>query len=496
MPKTRTYSRHINVAIVPILDAKHRDRGSRPRSGDVGSHFFMTPQHKERFDELGVAEKLLAILAKQQLIKPTPIQEQCIPEALEGKDIVGIAQTGTGKTLAFGLPIIQRLARHPGQALILLPTRELALQVDEVLQKIGRPLGLKTAVLIGGTPQYHQTQALRRNPHIVVATPGRLIDHLEQKTYSLSRVKIIVLDEADRMLDIGFMPAIKRILGLAPTDRQTMMFSATIPPAIAQIAARYMKMPIRIEVAPSGTPADNIEQEIFVVTKDAKMRLLDKVLTENTGRILLFSRTKHGAKKIAAGIRAMGHEAVEIHSNRSLGQRRAAMDGFKSGKYRVLVATDIAARGIDVSNIELVINFDLPDNLEDYVHRIGRTGRAGNFGKAISFATPDQRADVRQIERLIKKTIPILALPTLPPPRADARRPDFRQNAPARPEARFDDRRPRQNPYQKNDSSTPRTGESSFENRGPRSNYGNERRPYVKSRGNNRRTRPGMRRHR
>ena len=459
----------------------------------------MTPQHKERFDELGVAEKLLAILAKQQLIKPTPIQEQCIPHALEGKDIVGIAQTGTGKTLAFGLPLIQRLARHPGQALILLPTRELALQVDEVLQKIGRPLGLKTAVLIGGTPQYAQAQALRRNPHVVVATPGRLIDHLEQKNYSLSRVKIIVLDEADRMLDIGFMPAIKRILGLAPVDRQTMMFSATMPPAIAQIAARYMKMPIRIEVAPSGTPAENIEQEVFIIAKDAKMRLLDKVLTENTGSILLFSRTKHGAKKIAANIRAMGHEAVEIHSNRSLGQRRAAMDGFKSGKYRILVATDIAARGIDVQNIELIINFDLPDNLEDYVHRIGRTGRAGNFGKAISFATPDQRSDVKQIERLIRKTIPVLALPTLPPQRAPKFPPrdatDFARHAAARPEARFGDRRPRQNSYQKNNFSRP-AGESAFKKREPRGNYGTERPSYVKSRGNNRRTRPGMRRSR
>lgn len=467
----------------------------------------MTPQHKERFDELGLAEKLLAILAKNALTKPTPIQEQCIPQALEGKDIVGIAQTGTGKTLAFGLPIIQRLARHPGQALILLPTRELALQVDEVLQKIGRPLGLKTTVLIGGTPYYHQAQSLRRNPHIVVATPGRLIDHLEQKNYSLNRVKIIVLDEADRMLDIGFMPAIKRILGLAPVDRQTMMFSATMPQAIAQIVGHYMKMPIRIEVAPAGTPAANVEQEVFIVAKDSKMRLLDKILTENSGSILLFSRTKHGARKIAAGIRAMGHEAIEIHSNRSLGQRRAAMDGFKSGKYRVLVATDIAARGIDVSNIELVINFDLPDNLEDYVHRIGRTGRAGNFGKAVSFATPDQRSDVRQIERLIKKTIPVLALPALPPPRAHqlptkpaadfsprrefTRHPNFGGSAPTRTSARFGGHGRHQNNF-----SAPRTDESYAEKRETRGNFDRGPHGYVKSHGNNRRTRPGMRRFR
>ncbi len=366
-----------------------------------------------RFDNLGLAEKLLGVLSQNNFVTPTPIQHQCIPQALDGKDIVGIAQTGTGKTLAFGLPMIQLLSRNKGMGLVLLPTRELALQVDEVLQKIGRQFGLRTAVLIGGSSMQHQVQSLRRSPHIIVATPGRTIDHLQQRSLSLENLKIVVLDEADRMLDIGFMPQIVEILKKAPTDRQTMMFSATMPSAVAGLTARYMKMPIRIEVAPAGTPAANVEQEIFITPKELKMALLDKVLADNPGIVLIFSRTKYGAKRIAGNIRGLGHTAVELHSDRTQAQRRDAMTGFKSGKYRILVATDIAARGIDVENISLVVNYDLPENSDDYVHRIGRTARAGNSGKAVSFATPDQWGDIRQIEKLIKKTIPILALPVL-----------------------------------------------------------------------------------
>jgi len=372
-----------------------------------------------RFSDLGIAPNLLSILEHQRLTKPTPIQHQCIPQALEGKDIVGIAQTGTGKTLAFSLPMIQRLMAFKGQGLILLPTRELALQVDEVLQKIGRNIGLKTAVIIGGASSYQQIQLLRRNPHIIVSTPGRLIDHLKQRNFSLDQVKIIVLDEADRMLDIGFMPAIKQILAAAPRERQTLMFSATMPSEIAEIAGRFMKIPLRIEVAPSGTAAKNVEQELYIIAKDAKIQLLDKILSDTNGTVLVFSRTKFGAKKITANVRAMGHTAAEIHSNKSLAQRKMALEGFKSGRFRVLVATDIASRGIDVNDISLVINYDLPDNIGDYVHRIGRTGRAEKFGKAISFAAPDERGDIRQIERLIKKTIPVLSLPVLPPRRTN-----------------------------------------------------------------------------
>jgi ATP-dependent RNA helicase RhlE len=381
----------------------------------------MTPKTSTavRFSDLGLSKKILSILERQNFSVPTPIQHKCIPLALEGRDIVGIAQTGTGKTLAFGLPMIERLAKNRGQALILMPTRELALQVDEVLQKIGRPLGLKTAVVIGGASSHQQLQMLRRNPHVVVSTPGRLIDHLQQKNYSLRNVKIIILDEADRMLDIGFAPQLKRILSVAPTERQTMLFSATMPGAIAEIAAGHMKMPLRIEVAPSGTPPENIEQHIFIVNKEQKMQLLDKLLTDNFGTALIFARTKFGAKKITANLGALRYNAAEIHSNRSLAQRKAALGGFKSGEYRILVATDIAARGIDVSDIAMVINFDLPDNPEDYVHRIGRTGRAGNSGQAISFATPAERMDIRQIERLIRRAIPVLGLPVLPPRRVN-----------------------------------------------------------------------------
>lgn len=366
------------------------------------------------FKNLGIAPKLLAILEQQKFVKPTPIQHQCIPLALQRKDVVGIAQTGTGKTLAFGLPMIQLLAQNKGQGLILLPTRELALQVEAVLQKTGRSLGLRTVVLIGGESIKNQIQKLTRKPHIIVATPGRLIDHLQQKYVNLQNVKIIVLDEADRMLDIGFMPQIKEILKQAPSERQTLMFSATMPGAITELAKKHMKAPLRIEVAPSGTPAENVEHEIFIIGKEYKMPLLEKILSENQGTVLIFSRTKYGAKKITAVLRATGHSAAEIHSNRSLAQRRASLDGFKSGKYRILVATDIAARGIDVTNISIVLNYDLPDNPEDYVHRIGRTGRAGLSGKAISFATPSERYDIKQIERLIKKTIPITGTPKLP----------------------------------------------------------------------------------
>ncbi len=379
----------------------------------------MTQVQKEApsFNQLGIIPNILSVLAVRKFVVPTPIQHQCIPAAIEGKDVVGIAQTGTGKTLAFGIPMIQRLVAEHGQGLVLLPTRELALQVDEVLKKICNPLGMRTGVVIGGANMGQQVRMLRDRPHIVVATPGRLIDHIMGKTYNLNNIRMIVLDEADRMLDIGFMPQIRQILAGAPTNRQTMMFSATMPSSIAELASKYMKLPLRIEVAPSGTPAKNVEQEVYIVNKESRAQLLEKLLVDNQGSVLVFSRTKFGAKRITANLNNIGFKAVEIHSNRSLAQRKNAMEGFKSGKYRILVATDIAARGIDVVGISLVINFDLPDNLDDYVHRIGRTGRAGMFGKAISFAAPNERGNIKQIERLIRKTLPILGLPVLPPRR-------------------------------------------------------------------------------
>ncbi len=367
------------------------------------------------FDGLGIAPALLDILQRSKFTTPTPIQKQAIPLALEGKDVVGIAETGTGKTLAFTIPIIQRLQQTRGRALIVLPTRELTLQVEETVEKFARAFNMRTVVLMGGLSMYNQIQKLRQNPRIIVATPGRLLDHMEQRNVNLKDVEIIVLDEADRMFDMGFMPAIKRIFEALPphTHRQTLLFSATMPPEIMQLAARFMAMPVRVEVVQPGTAAKTVTQEIIFVRKEDKTKLLEKVLGEVKGSVLVFSRTKHGARRITSTLIKSGHSASEIHSDRSLGQRRAALEGFKNGKYRILVATDIAARGIDVKGIELVINFDLPDAAEDYVHRIGRTGRAGREGHATSFATPDQKSDVRAIERLIRMPLPVKQIPDL-----------------------------------------------------------------------------------
>ncbi len=370
------------------------------------------------FYGLGIAPKLLDVIHRAKYTHPTPIQEKSIPIAVEGKDVIGIAQTGTGKTLAFGIPMIQRLAQTKGRGLIILPTRELAIQVQESMDMLGHGIGLRTALLIGGASMGMQLQNLRKKPHILIVTPGRLIDHIEQRSVNLSDVHVLVLDEADRMLDMGFAPQINRILKLVPKERQTMLFSATMPPEIVKIATSYMQLPIRVEIARAGTASANIEQELVVLRREDKIRMLDKLLADNRGPILVFSRTKHGATKISRAVNQMGHRSAEIHSNRSLSQRREALDGFKAGKYKVLVATDIAARGIDVKGIELVINFDLPDNSEDYVHRIGRTGRAGHLGRAISFATPDQSRDVRDIERLMRITLKRASVSDLPPARA------------------------------------------------------------------------------
>ncbi|MEN9342161.1 MAG: hypothetical protein RIQ54_417, partial [Candidatus Parcubacteria bacterium] len=369
-------------------------------------------QTDKGFHGLGIAPALLTTLQKIGFSHPTPIQEQSIPVAIEGKDIMGIAQTGTGKTLAFGIPLIQQLLQNEsGAGAIVVPTRELALQVNESLAKIAMPLGIRTAVLIGGEPIYRQIRQLERNPHIIIGTPGRIIDHLEQKTMSLWGVSILVLDEADRMLDMGFAPQLKKIMESVPPQRQTMLFSATMPEEIVGIAKTYLKMPVRVEIARPGSTADHVTQELFFVSQDHKLTLLETLLQKYRGSVLVFSRLKFGAKKIAAHLRAVGHTAAEIHANRSLAQRREALDGFKRGRYRILVATDIAARGIDVSNIELVLNYDLPDNPEDYVHRIGRTGRAGGSGHAISFARPNEKGDVKTIERLIRATLPVSKLP-------------------------------------------------------------------------------------
>ncbi len=370
------------------------------------------------FSNLGIAPSILEILRKLNLAQPTPIQRQAILPGIEKKDVVGIAQTGTGKTLAFGIPLVQHALQGAKMALVVVPTRELAIQVCESINSIGMKLGIKTATVIGGEDMYRQVRSLHAHPQIVIGTPGRIIDHLERKNVSFADLSAIVLDEADRMLDMGFAPQIQKIFAAVPGERQTMLFSATMPERIVEITKRYMRLPVRVEIAPSGTTAEKISQELFFVEKNDKTRLLEKVLADYHGSVLVFSRTKFGAKKIARSVRNLGIPATELHSNRTLNQRKNSLEGFKNGTYRVLIATDIAARGIDVKGIELVVNYDLPQSPEDYVHRIGRTGRMGGAGHAISFATPDQRRDVREIEKLVRAAIPLSKLPELPPARA------------------------------------------------------------------------------
>ncbi len=363
------------------------------------------------FHNLGLDAPILKVLDRLQFHIPTPIQVQAIPDGLNGEDIIGVAQTGTGKTLAFSLPIIQRLIRHGGGGLILLPTRELALQVEEMMQKVANSFGLRTAMIIGGAPMKRQIRDLRNNPHVIIGTPGRIINHIEERTIRLNDVSILVLDEADRMLDMGFAPQIKKILRVVPKDRQTMLFSATMPSAIVKMSAEHMKQPIHVEVARQGSTAEQVDQEIYIVSRNQKKALLEMLLKQYNGTVLVFSRTKYGAKKICRDVNRMGHMAAEIHANRSLSQRRQALEGFKNGKYRVLVATDIAARGIDVKDIALVVNYDVPEYAEDYVHRIGRTGRAGKEGHAITFIMPSQSDKLRKIERLIEAKISKTDLP-------------------------------------------------------------------------------------
>ncbi len=365
------------------------------------------------FAALGLSQPILHALDRIQISVPSPIQARAIPIARTGQDVMGIAETGTGKTFAFSLPIIERLLANQkaGKAIIVVPTRELALQVEENIRKLTRVLQstLRTACLIGGAPMYRQVQDLRAHPRIIIATPGRMWDHMQQKNLNLSDVSVVVLDEADRMLDMGFSPQIKRILEETPASRQTMCFSATMAPEIAALAAAYMHDFATVEVERTHAAKKKIEQELAYLQSDSKNDVLHQVLSDHEGKVLVFTRTKFGAKRLAEKLRTLGHSSAEIHSNRSLGQRRQALDGFKAGKHRVLVATDVAARGIDVHDIALVVNFDLPDVAEDYVHRIGRTGRADRTGKAIAFATPDQVRDIRTIERVLGSGLPISA---------------------------------------------------------------------------------------
>ncbi len=366
-------------------------------------------QKPQGFSDLNLSKNILEALNKLGFTTPTPIQEKAIPLGLKGKDVIGIAQTGTGKTLAFTLPMIQRIGALGGKGLILVPTRELAHQVREEIEKVGSKIGIQSVLLIGGAAMEPQIYKLKKNPHIIVATPGRMIDHLERRTIKLHDVQTLVLDEADRMLDMGFTPQINRILETVPAERQTLLFSATMASGVAKIAHSYMREPVKIEVTPTGTSAKNIVQGIYYVEQDRKFELLESLIAEHKDElVMVFCRTKHGTKKMAHTLNKNRIKTEELHSNRSLNQRRNALENFKNRKSHVLIATDVAARGIDVKEIALVVNYDLPEQLEDYVHRIGRTGRAGHTGKAVSFATPGQFRDVKSIERIVGREIPAL----------------------------------------------------------------------------------------
>ncbi|HKD46242.1 MAG TPA: DEAD/DEAH box helicase [Rhizomicrobium sp.] len=376
------------------------------------------------FAALGIAEPILRALAAENYINPTPIQARAIPTLLSGRDLLGIAQTGTGKTAAFGLPLLQKLSvRHvpprprEAKALILAPTRELALQIDESLKTYGRFLNLRRAVILGGVGQNPQIAAMKNGVDILVATPGRLLDLVQQKHVRLDAVSVLVVDEADRMLDMGFIRDVRKIVNYLPKERQSMLFSATMPDDIARLVAEMMRNPERVEVAPQGRTADRVEQFLYHVPMAQKRDLLRRLLADNAlSRVIVFTRTKHGANKVSEQLCKHGIEALAIHGNKSQNARQRALETFRSGKTRVLVATDIAARGIDIDDISHVVNFELPNEPESYVHRIGRTARAGGAGIAISLCDPSEKPYLRDIERLIRLPITVRThdLPPLP----------------------------------------------------------------------------------
>jgi len=400
------------------------------------------------FSELGLSAELLSAVEKQGYREATPIQREAIPPILAGRDILASAQTGTGKTAGFTLPLLQRLmASRPGgkrriRALILVPTRELAAQVSESVRNYGCHLPTRSLQIFGGVSIRPQIKRLRDGVDIVVATPGRLLDHVEQRTIDLSGVEMLVLDEADRMLDMGFIRDIRKILKLLPTERQNLLFSATFSPEIRSLAADFLKSPVEISVAPRNTTAERVIQLVHPVDKARKRELLShRIGAENWRQVLVFTRTKHGADRLSKQLSADGLDAAAIHGNKSQGARTKALADFKSGKIRVLVATDIAARGLDIDSLPHVVNYELPHVPEDYVHRIGRTARAGLDGHAVSLVCVDEDKLLRDIERLLNVRIEKEVIPGYEPdprirpePLQTARkpRPQPRRNGPPR----------------------------------------------------------------
>ncbi|WP_455383984.1 DEAD/DEAH box helicase [Acidihalobacter prosperus] len=373
------------------------------------------------FHELGLSAELLRAVEALGYTQPTPIQQQAIPAVLAGHDVLAGAQTGTGKTAAFVLPTLKRLSERPSgkrapRALVLTPTRELAAQVGEDVQNLGRHLSLKHAVIFGGVGINPQIDKLRRGVDILIATPGRLLDHAGQKTVDLSQVEVLVLDEADRMLDMGFIHDIKRVLALLPKQRQNLLFSATYSDDIRKLADNLLRDPVLIEVARRNTAAETVEQHIYPVDKSRKRELLSHLIhSGGWEQVLVFTRTKHGANRLAEQLDRDGLTAAAIHGNKSQGARTKALDGFKKGSVRVLVATDIAARGLDIDRLPHVVNYELPNVAEDYVHRIGRTGRAGAQGAAVSLVSAEENGLLAGIQRLLKRELPRETLPGFEP---------------------------------------------------------------------------------
>ncbi len=378
------------------------------------------------FQTLGLAAELLHAVAEQGYTEPTPVQRQAIPLILEGRDVLAGAQTGTGKTAGFTLPLLHRLmqrhadrGRRPVRALVLTPTRELAAQVKDSVVTYGKYVPLRSAAIFGGVGFRPQVDALRRGVDILVATPGRLIDHLEQKTLDLSRVEILVLDEADRMLDMGFLPAIRRIIAQLPRERQNLLFSATFSGEIKTLADTLLTKPAHIEVARNNAAAERVTQVVHPVDRERKRELLSHMIGKHDWRqVLVFTRTKHGADRLADQLDRDGLRSAAIHGNKSQGARTKALADFKRGAVRVLVATDIASRGIDIDQLPHVVNYELPMTPEDYVHRIGRTGRAGMEGSAVSLVSHDEHRQLRDIERLIRIELPKVVLEGYEPTRA------------------------------------------------------------------------------
>ena len=362
------------------------------------------------FHTLGLSEPLLRDLTAAGLLVPTPIQAQAIPPALEGRDVIGCAQTGTGKTAAFVVPMIERLAvlpkGHP-QALILAPTRELALQISGSIEKLGRSHNISATVIVGGSDMQAQIRGLRQRPDILVATPGRLLDHMWNGTVNMAPIKILVLDEADRMLDMGFAPQINQILDALPLERQTLLFSATLPTDVTRLVQASLKDAVRVMVTPHSTTAEGVTQAVHYTSPQEKTNLLVSLLGVERGTVLVFARTKSRVDRLGQTLEQAGHRVAVIHGDRTLPQRLRALDGFKRGQVRILVATDVAARGIDVANIGHVVNYDLPNSPEDYIHRIGRTARMKMTGRATSFVTAEDRDQLRAIETLLGHPVPL-----------------------------------------------------------------------------------------